>query len=287
MTAILTLLGTLIVTFWVSRAFLAALRRTSLTAMQRLLIGHAASLLLIGLFVFWVKVLNIFAPFIYVPAQLIWLGVDWLRQRTAPKPSSRRRRSSSSSKSQLNISIPRWLVLAAMGTLTTLYVLGGLAIFSKETKTYDNFFIGDSPQEVVYAVGKPAMARNSDAEQWQPVQAAQPSAQWMYTAPFMILSFSPQQTVENVVCTNQDKVSQGACVPTLKVDIGDHEVTVLAKLGAPTNLFTTPDGKRIYRYPELGHDFVFEQFYVRSMRVYPMNGDTFGWCWRFVLWMLP
>src|SRR3569623_3240803 len=52
MTAILMLLGTLIVTFWVSRALLAALRRTSLTAAQQLLVGHAASLLLIGLFVY-------------------------------------------------------------------------------------------------------------------------------------------------------------------------------------------------------------------------------------------
>lgn len=286
MTAITTLLGTLIVTFWVSRALLAALRRTTLTARQQLLVGHAASLALIGLFVFWVKVLNIFAPFLYVPGQFAWFGLDWLRQKADAKPASSRRRRSSS-KSQLNVNIPDWVLLAVMGGLTTLYLVGGVTIFAKEAKTYDNFFIGNTPQEVVYAVGKPAMARNSDSEQWQPVQNAQPSPQWMYTAPFMIISFSPQQAVENVVCSNQDKVSQGACVPTLKVDIGDHEVAVLAKLGMPTQLFTTPDGKRIYRYPELGHDFVFEQFYVRSMRVYPMNGDTLGWCWRFLLWMLP
>ncbi|MEO7680795.1 MAG: hypothetical protein ABIS14_08910 [Sphingomonas sp.] len=285
MTAILTLLGTLIVTFWVSRALLAALRRTSLTARQQLLIGHAASLLLIGLFVFWVKVLNIFAPFTYIPGQLAWLALDWLRQMAVPKPPSSRRRRSS--KARVNIDIPGWLVLAVMGSLTALYVGAGLVVFAKEAATYDNFFIGNSPQEVVYAVGKPAMARNSDAEQWQPIQGAQRSAQWLYTAPFMIISFSPEQTVQNVVCTNQDKVSQGACVPAMKVDIGDHEMTVLAKLGLPTNLFTTPDGKRIYRYPELGHDYVFEQFYVRSIRVYPMNGDTLGWCWRFLLWMLP
>lgn len=286
MTAIITLLGTLIVTFWVSRGLLAALRRTTLTAQQQLLVGHAASLALIGLFVFWVKVLNIFAPFLYIPGQLAWFGLDWLRQKGGAKPASSRRRRSSS-KNQLNVNIPDWVVLAVMGGLTAVYLVGGLTIFAKEAKMYDNFFIGNTPQEVVYAVGKPAMARNSDSEQWRPVQDAQPSPQWMYTAPFMIISFSPQQAVENVVCSNQDKVSQGACVPTLKVDIGDHEVAVLAKLGMPTQLFTTPDGKRIYRYPELGHDFVFEQFYVRSMRVYPMNGDTLGWCWRFLLWMLP
>jgi len=286
MTAILTALGVLILTFWVSRAFLAALRRTTLSMKQQLLLGHAASLLLIGLFVFWVKVLNVFAPFVYIPGQLAWLGLDLLRQQPVQKaPSRRRRRSSTKTRSSINI--PEWLLRAIMGTLGLAYVGLGWVVFDKETKTYDNFFIGNSPEEVVYAVGKPVMARNSDAEMWQPAKGTQYSPQWLYTSPFMVVSFNPDQTVRNVVCTNQDKVSQGACVSTLGLDIGDHEITVLAKLGLPNGIITTPDGKRIYSYPELGHDFVFEQFYVRSIRVYPMNGDTLGWCWRLLLSMLP
>ena len=75
MNVILMLLGTLILTFWVSRAFLTALRFTSLTVKQQLLLGHAASLALIGLFVLFAKAFDIYAPFAYVPAQLIWLGL--------------------------------------------------------------------------------------------------------------------------------------------------------------------------------------------------------------------
>ncbi len=286
MTGLLTSLGVLILTFWVSRAFLAALRRTSLTRKQQLLLGHAASLVLIGLFVFWVKVFNPFAPFIYIPGQLVWLAFDWLSQKPVEKPPSRRRRRSTT-KTRPTFTVPAWLVSSAMGGLTIVYLGFGWTIFAQDSKNYDSIFIGNTPQEVIYAVGKPAMARNSDAEPWHPVPDARGNMEWMYTSPFMVVTFNPDQTVRNVVCTNKDKLSQGACVSTLRVDIGDHEVAVFAKLGWPTGYDTTSDGKRVFSYPELGHDFVFEQFYVRAIRVYPANGDTLSWLWRFLLWILP
>jgi hypothetical protein len=285
MTAILLLLGTLILTFWVSRAFLAVLRRTSLPVKQQLLVGHAASLALIGLFVAYVKVFNIYAPFAYIPGQLLWLGLDWLRQHQDAKPVSRSRRRNS--RSLPTIKIPEWLLLSAMGLLAFAYVGYNWLTFDYETTTYHDVYIGSTPPDVVYAVGKPAMARGGDAESWQPVQDARRSAQWMYTNPFMVIHFNPNQTVANIVCSNQDKVSTGACVPTIKTDIGDHEQQVFGKLGFPTNLITTDDGKHIYSYPEIGHDFVLEQFYVRSIRVYPRSGNTAGWWWRFLIWMLP
>jgi hypothetical protein len=287
MTAILSLLGTLILTFWVSRAFLAVLRRTSLSVRQQLLLGHAASLALIGLFVVYVKVFNVYAPFAYVPGQLLWFVLDWLRQQQAAKPVSRRRRSSSNKRSLPTIKLPEWMLRGAMGVLTILYVGYNWMVFDYETKSYHDVIIGSTPAEVVYAVNKPVMARNGDAESWKPAQDAPRSAQWMYTNPFMVINFNSDQTVANIVCSNQDKVSTGACVPTVKTDIGDQDATVWARLGFPTRLITTDDGKHIYSYPELGHDFVLEQFYVRSMRIYPRNGDAGGWWWRFFLYMLP
>jgi hypothetical protein len=285
MTAILLLLGTLILTFWVSRAFLAVLRRTSLPAKQQLLLGHAASLASIGLFVAYVKVFNIYAPFLYIPGQFAWLGLDWLREQQGARPASRSRRRNS--RSLPTVKLPEWLLRSAMGLLALLYFGYNWQTFDYETSTYHDVYIGKAPADVVYAVGKPAMARNSDAESWQPVQDARNSAQWMYTNPFMVIHFNPDKTVANIVCSNQDKVSTGACVPTTKVDIGDQEGAVWARLGFPTNLVPTEDGKHIYSYPEIGHDFVLEQFYVRSIRVYPRNGDVGGWWWRFLLYMLP
>ena len=285
MSALFIPLGVLLLTFWVSRAFLAVLRRTSLPVKQQLLVGHAASLALIGIFIAYVKVYAIFAPFIYIPGQLLWLGLDWLRQMQDAKPVSRSRRRNT--RSLPTIKLPEWMLRSAMGLLALAYVGYNWMTFSYETITYHDVYVGSAPPDVVYAVGKPAMARNSDAESWQPVQDARRSGQWMYTNPFMVIHFNPNQTVNNIVCSNQDKVSTGACVPTLRTDIGDHESQVFAKLGFPTSLITTDDGKHIYSYPEIGHDFVLEQFYVRSIRVYPQNGDGLGWWWRLFLSMLP
>jgi hypothetical protein len=285
MSALIMPLGVLLLTFWVSRVFLAALRRTSLPVAQQLLIGHAASLILIGIFVVYVKVFNIYAPFLYIPGQLAWLGLDWLRRMQDAKPVSRSRRRNS--RTLPTIKLPEWLLRSAMGLLALLYVGYNWLIFDYETRTYHDVYVGSTPPDVVYAVGKPAMTRNSDAETWQPAQDARRSAQWMYTNPFMVIHFNANQTVANIVCSNQDKVSTGACVPTLKTGIGDHEQQVFAKLGFPTGLITTDDGKHIYSYPELGHDLVLEQFYVRSIRVYPRNGDVGGWWWRLLLYMLP
>lgn len=286
MTAILNFLGTLLLTFWVSRGFLAGLRHTSLSARQQLLLGHAASLLLISLFVVYVKVIAIFAPFAYIPAQFIWLGIDWLRQQSDEKPVSRRRRRSNT-RQLPTLKLPEWMLRSAMGVLAVLYVGYNWMVFDYETSTYHDVYIASGPPEVVYAVGKPVMARNGDAETWQPVQDAKRAAQWMYTNPFMVVHFTPDQKVANIVCSNQDKVSTGACIPTIKTNVGDEDKALYAKLGLPSGMITTEDGKHIYSYPELGHDYVLEQFTIRSVRIYARNGDTGAWWWRFLIWMLP
>jgi hypothetical protein len=287
MPSLLLPLGVLLTTFWVSRGFLAILRRTSLNALQRLLLGHAASIILLSVFLIYVKVNALFSPIPYVPAQIAWLCFDWLREKYAsPQPATSRSRRRNSKKLP-QIVIPEWLLLAALGAVTVGHVTLAWLNFRYDAMTYDNIFIGDPPQNVVYAAGNPEMARDSDAAPWVRVQGAPHSAQWLYTNPFMVVSFTPGQTVNNIVCTNQDKISRGACGPTIKVDIGDRETNVFNKLGLPTTYVTTDNGKRIFGYPELGHDFVLEQFSVRTIRVYPTNGDEFGWWWRFFLWMLP
>lgn len=286
MSALLLPIGVLILTFWVSRAFLTVLRRTTLTPTQRLLIGHAGSLALIALFVFWVRVFDVIAPFIYLPGQLFWFGLDWLRENQVGKAASRSRRRGTARTMQ-SIKIPEWFLLVGMGVLAVAYVGYAWNRFSWEAISYGDVYVYAPPPDVVYAAGKPTMARKDDTQPWQPVSDPRHSAQWLYTTPFMIFNFNRDQLVNNIVCSNQDKVSQGACTPTLRIDIGEHENSVMARLGSPTNLIITEDGKHIFSYPEIGHDFVFEQFYVRSLRVYPSNGNTLGWYWRFIIWMLP
>jgi hypothetical protein len=287
MPSLLLPLGVLLTTFWVSRGFLAIFRRTSLNRVQRLLLGHAASIVLLSAFLIYVKVNALFSPIPYVPAQLAWLCFDWLREKYAsPQPVTSRRRRRAAKKLP-KIVIPEWLVLGALGAITVAHVTLGWLNYRYDVVTYDDVMIGDPPQNVIYAVGNPEMARDSDAAPWTRAQGAPHSAQWLYTNPFMVIRFTPEQTTKSIVCTNQDKISRGACGPTLKVNIGDSEGNVFNKLGFPTNILTTENGKRIYSYPEIGHDFVLEQFTVRTIHVYPTNGSEFDWWWRFLLWLLP
>ncbi len=286
MPSLLLPLGVLLTTFWVSRGFLAILGRTNLNFLQRLLLAHAASIVLLSAFLIYVKVNAIFSPFPYIPAQIAWLCFDWLREKyAAAQPVTRSRRRNS--KKLPTIVIPEWLVLGAMGAVTIAHVTLGWLTYRYDVVTYDNIMIGDPPQNVIYAVGNPEMARDSDTAQWVHAQGAPRSAQWLYTSPFMVISFTPEQTTKNIVCTNQDKLSRGPCIPTLKVNIGDSQTAVFNKLGFPTTYLTTDNGKRIYSYPEIGHDYVLEQFAVKTIRVYPTNGNEIGWWWRFFLWLLP
>lgn len=279
------LVGTLIPTFWISRVLLALLRRTSLPAKQQFLLGHAASLLLLAIFVAYVKVYNIYAPFIYIPGQLSWLVFDWFNvPQEVQLPARRRHRKIRSFK---NFTIQREILLAVMLIVTIAFVGKNWGGFNYESYSYHDIVIGAPPPEVIYAVGNPAMTRNADADRWQPAQDPSSSAHWMYTNPFMVIDFNGNHAVENIVCTNDDKISTGACSAALNTAIGNDERALFAKLGEPTQIITTPGGKKIYRYPEVGHDFVLEQFYVRSIRVYPRNGDVFGLWWRFLIWLLP
>ncbi len=287
MPSLLLPLGVLLTTFWVSRGFLALLRRTGLNALQRLLLAHAASIVLLSAFLIYVKVNAIFSPFPYIPAQIAWLCFDWLREKYASPPPASARSRRRNSRKMPQVVIPEWLVLAALGVVTITHVTLGWLTYRYDVVTYDNVMIGDPLQNVIYAVGNPEMVRDSDNASWTHAQGAPRGAQWLYTNPFMVIGFTPELTAKNIVCSNVDKVSRGACGPTLKVNIGDYQTTVFQKLGFPTNYVTTDSGKRIFSYPEIGHDFVLEQFSVRTMRVYATNGDELGWWWRFFLWLLP
>lgn len=167
MPSLLLPLGVLLTTFWVSRGFLAIFRRTSLNAVQRLLFGHAASIVLLSVFLVYVKVNALFSPIPYIPAQIAWLCFDWLREKyAAPQPAPTRRRRRRNAKKLPKIAIPEWLVLGALGAVTVAHVTLGWLNYRYDVATYDDVLIGDPPQNVVYAVGNPEMARDSDAAPW-------------------------------------------------------------------------------------------------------------------------
>jgi len=293
MSHILVAVGALILTYWVSRASLRALSFTKLAGLPRLLTGHAISFALLALFVILEGSNDVNAPLPYLPAQAFWLGVDWLLTRRFETPSQRRRRRSSSMASGTrrasgNFEPPKWLIPVAMGVLTIGYVAYGWRTFSYESISYHDVIIGTPPRDTIYAAGKPAFGRNGDGEQWRPIEGdPQQYSQWMYRQPLMVVRFSPEHFVTDVRCSNNESIQESSCLSTLAIDVGSSEGHLYEKLGTAPAGGTTPDGRRVASYPEIGHDFVLEQFTVRALHVYPSNGNTLAKLWRFFLWLVP
>jgi len=293
MSHILVAMGALILTYWVSRASLRALAFTKLVGLPRLIAAHAISFALLASFVFLEGAKDINAPLPYFPAQVLWLGIDWLLGKRFAAPSQRRRRRSSSMASGTRrpsgkFEPPKWLIPVAVGVLTIGYVAYGWRTFSYETISYHDVIIGTPPRDTIYAAGKPAFGRNGDGEQWRPIEGdPQQYSQWMYRQPLMVVRFSPDHFVTDVHCRNNDKIQESSCLSTLAIDIGTSEGQLYEKLGMAPAGGTTPDGRRVASYPEIGHDFVLEQFAVRALHVYSSNGNTLAKLWRFFLWLVP
>lgn len=293
MTHILVGLGVLILTYWVSRATHRAVSVAQLAPWPQLLAAHAISFVLIALFVVLMGANDVNAPLPYLPAQIFWLGVDWFQTSRVALPSRRRRRRSSNMASGThrpsgNFQPPKWLIPVAMGVLTIAFVAYGWRIFAYEAISYHDVIIGTSPRDTIYAAGKPAFGRNSDSEPWRPIAGdPQQYSQWLYRQPLMAVRFAPEHYVTDVRCSNNDKIQESACLSTLAINVGTTEGQLYEKLGIAPAGGTTADGKRVASYPEIGHDFVLEQFTVRALHVYPSNGNTLAKLWRFFLWLVP
>jgi hypothetical protein len=263
-----------------------------LQELVRLLVAHAISFVVLAVFVTLVSANNIDMPIPYFPAQLAWLGVDWFLSRPDAAQKRRRRRSSNMASGtyrppQQALTNYKWAILTAMGLLTIGYTLYGWRTFSYESISYHDVIVGGSPQDAIYAAGKPVFGRNADGERWQKIDDPLRYSQWMYRQPLMIVRFTPDHRVADIECTNDDRLSQGACLTTLSVGVDSTEGQLYEKLGLAPAGGSTQDGKHIARYPELGHEFVLQQFYVKALRVGPSNGDFLAKLWRFFLWLVP
>jgi hypothetical protein len=148
--------------------------------------------------------------------------------------------------------------------------------------------IGTSPRDTIYAAGKPALGRSNDSEPWRAISGDPTQySQWMYRQPFMTVRFAPEHYVTDVRCTNNEQVQESSCPSTLRISIGTTEGELYERLGMAPTGGTTADGKRVASYPEIGHDFVLEQFAVRGLHIYASNGNTVAKLWRFFLWLVP
>ena len=290
MPPLLHIIGALVLTYWCSRAALLLLRKWS-TSTQRVYAAHALSLLFLSLVVAWFeRSPSSFLP--YLPAQLFWLIVDKAREQPAlSKRRSGRRRSSQATTGD---TIGR-IVTGVVGVATAAYLAIGVGTFIDDSYSYAEVYLADPgrgfrkavPSDVVYALGKPAYSRAGDTDDWKSGEPGG-NSDWLYANMVMRVRFDPaNDTVTSLSCLEDHPLAKESCPATLGIRVGDVEDDLYDVLGAATNETLLPDGKKVMRYQDIGHDFVLERFEVKSIRVYPDNGNLLSKLSRMFIWMLP
>ena len=143
------------------------------------------------------------------------------------------------------------------------------------------------PSDVVYALGKPDYTRADDQGEWKQGEPGN-DRDWLYTSLLMRVRFDPQTGfVTSLSCQEDHPLAKESCPANLGVRVGDIEDDLYDVLGAPSSEYLLADGRKVMRYQDIGHDYVLEQFEVKSVRVYPDNGNWFAKLGRLVIWMLP
>ena len=70
------------------------------------------------------------------------------------------------------------------------------------------------------------------------------------------------------------------------LSVGNFDGQMSDRLGAPTAVSIGP-GTKLMRYPELGHDYLLEQFSIRAVRVYPEKRDRLVKFYRLIRYAIP
>lgn len=290
MPPLLQTIGALVLTYWCSRAALSFLKNRGTTA-QRMILAHAASLIFLGIVVGWFERSPTgFLP--YLPAQLFWLIVDKAREQPhlISRRSGSRRRSQAATAASLG-RIVTWVV----GIATAAYVAIGVGTFIDQSYNYAQVYMIDPGKgfrkavrsDVVYALGKPDLSRSEGQSDWKPGEPGD-NTDWLYKDLLMRVRFDPATGfVTSLSCQEDHPLARESCPTNLGVSVGDFEDDLYDVLGAPSSERLLADGRKVMRYRDIGHDFVLEQFEVKSVQVYPDNGDWFAKLTRMLVWMLP
>lgn len=288
MSPLMQIIGVVVLTFWCSRAALWLLRNWR-NRSQRTVVAHIASLLFLAVVAGWFE-RSALAVYPFLPGQLLWLVLDFARQQPKLFKSKSRSRRRSSESAGGDAAGRRIAVL--VGAVTAVYVAVGLVTFLTQSISYAEVYLVDPGQNfrkadrstVSYVLGRPDFTRPGGQAAWT-AGGDRGNPEWLYKSPLILVRFDRSTgLMTSLVCQEDPKES---CPANLGVQIGDIEDQVYEVLGAPTSEYLLEDGRKVMRYQDVGHDFVLERLRVKSVRVYPDNGDLPTKLVRLLVWMLP
>jgi hypothetical protein len=277
MPRIVYVLGLLVVTYAVTRIWRRVLPRRQQRSTPWLVKIYLASVATFVVLLLWLRGPDPLVGIPYVGALAFWFAVDWLRRYRTP----------SGARFRNPLHRPgagRW-ILGTMVVAAVAYLGMKLVTFTYEAITYPDIEMAGSQAEALYANGTPALVRDGDDE---PFRRGEPLGreQWLYRTPATLVRFEPGSLrVASVYCGTTSR-QVASCRPTLGTSVGMSEPELLARLGNPSET-AVAGGRKVMRYPELGHDYLLEQFRVRGIRVYPDNNDRLAKLWQLIRYLIP
>jgi hypothetical protein len=206
-----------------------------------------------------------------------------------PRRSSRRRRKEDKRAGLLQSPRLDRAIGIVMSLTALAYLVVGASSYWADTTGYGGAYVGATPQEILYFVGRPDRVRKNAAEEWSPSPQPTQFPQWLYDRQPVVqrIDFEPDRMrLISISCAVAAGPGLSACPRTLGVGVGDSELQLLERLGMP-NEEQLHEGRKLMRYNALGYEFVLENLGVRSIRHASFSSDVPGQIIQFLRWILP
>lgn len=272
-------LGILCITYFISRIYGFVFAGLKVSSKMRLVAVYSATAFTIVILIMLLRDSDPVTAFPYLAVLGIWLLIDLAR---TVKSLARRGRVNPLHWRYL----PRTMAIV-MVILSVVYVGRTFSQFQYESGSYADVVMKSSASDALYSVGRPDRVRNDGGEINRTAGNPTAFSEWHFAAPRMVIRFDgPGGGVSSVLCSGGDGPAVVSCYKTLSLGVGAAEVAMRDRLGAPTSELVE-SGRKIARYPEIGHDFVLSRFRIQAVKVYPDDGSTLARFWRLIRFAIP
>lgn len=180
--------------------------------------------------------------------------------------------------------------LAGVMTLAALaYLASAWLLFSSDAGGFANAYVGASPQEVLYFVGRPDRVKSAGSEQWSAPSDPSKSSDWLYDrkSARLRIQFDPATGgVDRILCSSVRKQAAADCPSPFGVAVGDSEIQLLDRIGQASRERLN-NGSKLMHYDELGYEFRLDNFFVTAISYRGAGPSTWDRLIRFLRWALP
>jgi hypothetical protein len=176
------------------------------------------------------------------------------------------------------------MTVAALGYLASAWLS-----FSRDRSGFADAYMGATPQEVLYLIGRPDRVKSAASGPWTKASDPSTASDWLYDrkSAQLRIQFDPASgSVNRIVCSSVRKGTLADCPSPFGVAVGDSEIQLLDRIGQ-ASWERLSNGSKLMHYDELGYEFRLESFLVTAISYRAPRSSTADTLVRFSRWALP